>query len=270
MKINPLYIHVIFGVGVVAVVTLLSIRGVLVSPQFAPLSVTEFLKPQTYTALKNTPPEPDLTQLYFLDQGKVTTATGKSIVALPEKNKQAIVQDQLHYDSNQNTRSYLSCNPYCSVVIFNSESNSEVASIPLFTDPSYTASLKEVRLLFVDVVHELIGYQVADSEVIVISFDKDLLQNVRLENERNTVVYLGYIPETKQMAFELVEKSGAYKQLALYSADSPSLQLLQKVPIETKIIVLGKSKTLSVGTNLIDLSGAVLMELNSNQVISVQ
>ena len=178
--------------------------------------------------------------------------------------------DKPMFDTISSSLSYSNCIPLCSIVVRDLTTNKNIVTVPVFTDASFKPAVNEVKLLFVDVTHGLVGYQLPTQEVYVVNFDIELLQNVRLENDRNEVQFVGYFPATKQLLFKLQERSGEYTQLALYAADAPSLHLLQKFPSTTKFSSLHSKNAVVANNKVLDLSGKEQSIYFKGEVISGQ
>jgi hypothetical protein len=212
---------------------------------------------------------------------KIQAFTGTLVPVPLEKEKNPLIAvtqlfepfqsfDKPVFDSTSNSLSYPSCVPLCSIVVWDLATNRNITTVPVFTDASFKPSEKQVQLLFVDVPHGLVGYQIPTKEIYVVSFDIELLQNVRLENDRNEVQFIGYFSTTKQLLFKLQERSGEYAQLALYAADAPSLHLLKKFPTTTYFSTLYTRNAIVVNDKIIDLSGKYQNTDLQGEVISGQ
>jgi hypothetical protein len=178
--------------------------------------------------------------------------------------------DKPVFHSRTGSLSYATCTPLCSIIVWDVTANKNIVTVPVFTDASFKPAVSEVQLLFVDVPHGLVGYQLPTQEVYVVNFDIELLQNIRLENDRNEVQFIGYFPATKQLLFKLQERSGDYTQLALYSADAPSLHLLQKFPSTTNFSSLFLKNAVVANNKVFDLSGNEQSVYLKGEVISGQ
>lgn len=165
--------------------------------------------------------------------------------------------------------SYLDCTNFCEVVILN-ETFTEVHRLPAFTDASFNPTLLTTQLYFVDPSAQLFAYQASQENIYVATFELEFLQDIRTENERNVVEFIGYYPSTKQLLFTLNERSGEYKQLALYAADKPSLHLLEKIPADMPVSILANSPAMLVGDTLYNLQGEVVSSVPEGTVISGQ
>jgi hypothetical protein len=300
MKIKPFYLHLFFGCATGTLITLLAINQLLVTTTYTSVPVNKLLEPSIYKRLLKAPIQPKIEQIYLQEGARILTADGQLITTIPEDSSKVQITwinstPILSYESinnlyyfNLNSGKNLTnkefdrlqaerkvtiatdCQPLCSIVITDLIHNKNLATIPAFTEPSYAPSLNEVTLLFTDVDNQLVAYLTPDKEIYVVTFKLELLQKIRLENERNRVEYLGYFPNTKQLAFQLVEKSNAYKQIALYAADRPSLYLLEKVPVEAQINILEASNALAVGKKVIDLQGETIVDSKEKIIIAGQ
>lgn len=165
--------------------------------------------------------------------------------------------------------SYLDCTNFCEVVILN-ETFAEAHRLPAFTDASFNPTLLTTELYFVDPSTQLFAYQASQENIYVATFELEFLQDIRTKNERNVVEFIGYYPSTNQLLFTLNERSGEYKQLALYAADKPSLHLLEKIPADTQVSILANSPAILVGDTLYNLQGEVISSVAEGTVISGQ
>lgn len=187
-----------------------------------------------------------------------------------QKKPFAFSYSQPLYNQLERILSYLDCSDTCQIKIIHLDKADEVITLPVFTDPSYFPTAHEARLLFVDSQRGVAGYMLPNDELYVISFDIELLQLVRLQNERNIVHYGGYFPSTGQLLFKLEEKSGAYTQIALFAADTASLQLLQKIPVTASVTVYPQYNAFAVDNSLFNLSGREVTTLDIKSLISYE
>ena len=301
MKITTLQLHCIFGLTTILFITFVSIYQVVVTPASTTLPLSNFFHKEVYRNLFKKAHTVESHKIFILKDHTITATGGNTVYLLPDvyanlevtwHDKQPFIQyttkgkvvvfdiaaqkeltedQKLHLDDHSPAyTTKIICEPVCSFAVIDSKTNTSIFTIPAFTEPSYKPSLRTVKLLFSDVEHQLLGYQTPENEIYVVSFKIELLQNIRLENVRNTAHFLGYIPASKQLVFELVERSNVYKQIALYSADTPSLQLLEKVSVDTQVTPLPQSNALLVGTKIVDLQGKMIQQINDQQIIPGQ
>lgn len=154
---------------------------------------------------------------------------------------------------------YPECNPKCYLMEYDLTKNELVNKIPAFTEPSKTASLSDLTLLFFDSEKGYLAYQTTDSnEVYLIDRQLNLLQYIRLENDRDISRFISYIPQTQQMVFSLKEKNGNGQTIALVAANTPSLHVLTKVGADVSVRFSQSSGTYQLGEMLYDLNGHIV------------
>ncbi len=255
MNKSLLVVHSFLALGVVVLVTAVAIREVLVDESYQPMSLQLFADPlRIYHSLQS-------------DAAPVVTGPTDSSESMPAtisaKFARTLLPEQLSsalYDSKTKQVTFLDCSRACEAVIYATETQKELRRIPLFTDASKEAALQTTELMFSDPTHELLAYIAPRNELYVINYTLELLQTIRLENERDTVEFIGYFPDTQQMAFLLHEKSGAYKELVLYSANKPSLHILKKLDSDTVVTVHPKSNAFTIDAEIIDLAGEIVFK----------
>lgn len=168
------------------------------------------------------------------------------------------------------TLAYPDCTPKCNFVIYDFEKNAVVKTVPAFTDPSHEASLSDAVLLFYDHQKGLLGYLAQSSkEVYVIDHELNLLQLIRLENDRNMARFVGYYPQTAQMLFSLEERDGSSQTVAVYAANKPSLHLLTTKRGIKKVLINSQALTFQLDQTIYDLNGHEVLPTVTGEMISV-
>lgn len=157
---------------------------------------------------------------------------------------------------------YPSCDPHCYLHVFDLTKKETTRQLPVFTDAGHGATVSDAKLLFYDITKGYVGYEVVGrQEIFVIDMDLNLLQLIRLKNDRNTARYVGYYAQTQQMLFSLEENDQTGQMVVLVRANTPSVHVLQQTekinPIQTSLYAGVYQK----GDELFDLNGKQLQQV---------
>lgn len=163
---------------------------------------------------------------------------------------------------------YPSCTPLCSVVLYDVIQQKIVSTIPAFTSADKQPSISDMVFDFYDPNKGIIAYHSpSQQELFVINEKLELLQKVRLENERNTVYFKGYLPATQQLVFTLQEKNNLSQFVALYAADKPSLHLIARIQPVQSVVVLPTAQALNIDTAIFTLDGKLYKNRSDHQLV---
>ncbi len=205
-------------------------------------------------------------------------STHYSLFSLSRSSKKIeVLQERINFPGNVLTRYfgetlktivYPDCTPQCYLVFFDLVDHKELHRLPAFTDPGHAPSLTSLEVLFFDPATGVVGYQVTErGEAYVIDTQLNLLQLIRLENDRNSAQYIGYIPFTQQLLFSLNEKQKDTVQLVLYHASKPSLHHLGIYKQNEPITLSPAAGLYSANGMIYSLTGEALFSLEQKQLI---
>lgn len=164
---------------------------------------------------------------------------------------QEVLQTDITYRHAQLTRSALpvsqylvfpDCSEICQFGILDIKSGT-VNFVPALKENDPDARLEDLVMQFYDETQRVIAYQRVSGDepydFFVVNFQQELIQliELRLPSDRD-LTFMGYYPQSQEMAFVSRKETGLDQELLVYSATQPALRTLSSFPQDQSLRLL--------------------------------